>query len=176
MGYAGELTLKSIIGKLTFMSIALNLLAAVIAAARAAGMDQKRLASQAGISAETISRAKRRGTVDLDTLHRLAEAAGLSLQLVPAKEITLAHRSAAPPPVAVAVPSPNPPVQAVVRAALRQGQYSAILDAAVQNGIDCVREEWAAMCADDPGLSAKTRASINTMLLNIAKGFDQARR
>jgi transcriptional regulator with XRE-family HTH domain len=142
------------------MSITLNLLGVVIAAAKAAGMDQKKLAREAGISAETISRAKRRGTVDLDTLHRLAEVAGLSLQLVSAKEPT--------------APTPKPPGQALVREALRQGQYSGILDAAVQFGIDYVRGEWAAICVDDTALSPKTRAHINTMLHNIATGFNQA--
>ncbi|MDZ7938767.1 MAG: hypothetical protein U5M53_10995 [Rhodoferax sp.] len=50
------------------MSITNDLLTLVLDTAKAQGLDQKALATKAGVRAETISRAKQRGTADLDTV------------------------------------------------------------------------------------------------------------
>ncbi|MDH5517776.1 MAG: helix-turn-helix domain-containing protein [Gammaproteobacteria bacterium] len=59
-----------------------NLLNEIVDVARRKGMKQKDLAAQAGLSAETLSRAKRSGDMHLSSLIRLANVVGLTLQLV----------------------------------------------------------------------------------------------
>ena len=59
-----------------------RLLAEILAAARAQGLDQRRLAARAGLSPFTISRLKRQGDASLATLDRLAAAVGLRIALV----------------------------------------------------------------------------------------------
>ena len=65
------------------MSVSTNLLSTVLNAARDAGRDQMTLAKVAGVAPETISRAKRRTTMDVATLNALAMAVGLKLTLIP---------------------------------------------------------------------------------------------
>jgi len=55
-----------------------RLIAAVLAAAKANGIDQATLAKQAGISAESLSRLKKAGGCRLETLLALARAAGFT--------------------------------------------------------------------------------------------------
>ncbi len=65
----------------------LHLLEEILAAARAQGLDQRRLAARASLSPFTISRLKRQGDASLTTLSRLAAAVGLRLALVPDDEV-----------------------------------------------------------------------------------------
>jgi len=64
------------------------LLRQVLAAANAAGIDQRELAQRAGIRPETLSRLKRKGRGDLDTLGRMARVVGLRLALVADDDLT----------------------------------------------------------------------------------------
>jgi len=64
-----------------------HLLEEILAAARAQGLDQRRLAARAGLSPFTISRLKRQGDASLATLGRLAAAVGLRLALVPDDQV-----------------------------------------------------------------------------------------
>lgn len=64
-------------------TVSVELLTAVLDAACLSGHDQMTLARVAGIAPETISRAKRRTTMDVATLDALAVAAGLKLTLIP---------------------------------------------------------------------------------------------
>ena len=54
------------------MSIQADLVDTLLQAARAQGLDQRQLAERAGLRPETVSRAKRRGTLDLSSLQALA--------------------------------------------------------------------------------------------------------
>ena len=63
------------------MSNVSNLLNEIIELSKRKGMKQKDLAERAGLSAETISRAKKSGDMHLSSLVRLAETVGLKLQL-----------------------------------------------------------------------------------------------
>lgn len=54
----------------------------IIEAARAQGMSQGELAARAGIRQETLSRAKKKPTISLQTFATLARIAGLRVQLV----------------------------------------------------------------------------------------------
>lgn len=64
------------------------LLSKVLAAAKASGIDQRELALRAGIRPETLSRLKRKGRGDLDTLDRMARGVGLRLALVADDDLT----------------------------------------------------------------------------------------
>jgi len=65
------------------MSITSQLLTQIIDIARRKGLKQKDLAERAGISAETLSRAKKAGDMHLSSLQRLAGIVGLKLCLGP---------------------------------------------------------------------------------------------
>ncbi len=64
-------------------SVAATLMAQILAQARARGWSQSALAERAGLPDSSISRIKRTGRADLDTLARLAAAVGLRFTLVP---------------------------------------------------------------------------------------------
>jgi len=63
------------------MSIVNELLNEIIELAKSKGLKQKDLASRAGLSPETLSRAKKSGDMHLSSLLRLAEIVGMKLQL-----------------------------------------------------------------------------------------------
>ncbi|MDH5425709.1 MAG: helix-turn-helix transcriptional regulator [Gammaproteobacteria bacterium] len=63
------------------MPILDTLLNEIIELSKAKGMKQKELAERAGLSAETLSRAKRSGDMRLSSLIRLADTVGLKLKL-----------------------------------------------------------------------------------------------
>ena len=63
------------------MSNVSNLLNEIIELSKSKGMKQKELAQRSGLSAETLSRAKKSGDMHLSSLIRLAETVGLKLQL-----------------------------------------------------------------------------------------------
>ncbi len=65
------------------MSATTQLLAQIIDIARRKGMKQKDLAQRAGLSAESLSRAKKTGDMYLSTLQKLAAIVGLKLCLNP---------------------------------------------------------------------------------------------
>jgi transcriptional regulator with XRE-family HTH domain len=64
-------------------SAAARLMTDILAHARARGWSQSALAERAGVPDSSISRIKRTGRADLDTLARLAAALGLRVTLVP---------------------------------------------------------------------------------------------
>lgn len=64
-------------------SLSGRLLADILAAARRRGLTQRQLAARASLPDSSISRIKRSGRADLDTLERLAAAVNLRLTLVP---------------------------------------------------------------------------------------------
>lgn len=71
-----------------------NLVKMVLSAAMAQGISQKELASRISISPETLSRAKRRGSLASDTLEKAAKAANLVLRVGPApKPLKLSNAS-----------------------------------------------------------------------------------
>ena len=63
------------------MPIANKLLNEIIELSKRKGLKQKELAERAGLSAETLSRAKKSGDMHLSSLVSLAEIVGLKLQL-----------------------------------------------------------------------------------------------
>lgn len=164
------------------MSNELTLLTQVLDAARAAGLDQAKLAHAAGVAPETISRAKKRGTIDLRTLQPLARAAGLALTLsgrpapTPSSEVAVPKRSSlADPSRGLAWSNPGMSHEALVRNALLKGSYHLVLEAVLEHGLPFVRQQWALMMADaDVGMSARARADVSRKLLNIERGLSHA--
>jgi transcriptional regulator with XRE-family HTH domain len=163
------------------MSISLTLLTQILDTARAAGLDQARLAHAAGVAPETISRAKKRGTMDLSTLQPLARAAGLVLTLsggpaVALPEAAAARRSSlAHPSRGLAWSNAAMSHEALVRNALMKGSYDLVLESVLEHGLPFVRQQWALMTGDaDLGMSARARADISRKLLNIERGMTHA--
>ena len=65
------------------MSATTQLLTQIIDLARSKGLKQKDLAQRAGLSAESLSRAKKAGDMHLSSLEKLAAIVGLKLCLNP---------------------------------------------------------------------------------------------
>jgi len=65
------------------MNIASQLLAQILERAKKKGLKQKELAERAGLSAESLSRAKKAGDMHLSSLASLANIVGLKLCLNP---------------------------------------------------------------------------------------------
>lgn len=60
-----------------------NLVEQVLAQAKDVGISQKDIALRIGISAEALTRGKKRGSISLATLQRVASIAGVDLRAVP---------------------------------------------------------------------------------------------
>lgn len=160
------------------MSIAGTLLNQVLVTAQAAGLDQARLAKAAGVAPETISRAKKRGTIDLKSIDALARVAGLQLELV------RDH---------LAAPNPQPPSErsstladpkwglawsntridtgTLIRNALAKGGFALVLEAVRAHGLKEVMDQ---MQVIRPELKPRTQAELDRQLQNIAKGIANA--
>ncbi len=154
------------------MSIYAELLNTVIAIAAQRGLDQRQLAQRADIRPETISRAKKRGTVDLTTLQRLAQAAELELTLRPLKGTgAISNSPLAQPRFGLAWSNPNASAEALVSNALKKGHYHLLLQAAAAHGLAFVHEQLHAMA---PALAPKSKQEVLRKLSNIEKGFSNA--
>lgn len=64
-----------------------TLLEEIIAEGKKQGLDQREIAARAGISPETLSRAKKGTDIQFSTLSRLAGAVGLRLSLMPGRPV-----------------------------------------------------------------------------------------
>ena len=69
-------------------SLAASLMAEILRHAKARGWSQNTLAQRASVPDSSISRIKRSGRADLDTLSKLASAVGLRLKLLPDNDYT----------------------------------------------------------------------------------------
>jgi transcriptional regulator with XRE-family HTH domain len=166
------------------MSIALSLLDQVIDAAKAASMDQARLAQAAGIAPETLSRAKKRGSMDLHTLQALAQAAGLALTLsakahaasaVVAPAASSRRSTLAEPAYGLAWSNASMSHEVLVRNALLKGTYHLVLEAVMAHGLPFVQQQWTLMQADpDVPLSVRARQDVSRKLRNIERGMRDA--
>jgi len=158
-----------------------ELLEPILVAARRNGMDQSGLARAAGLSPESISRAKRRASMDLATLDSLANAAGMQISIVPKR--TRPHPQCSESPKGLANPAwglawSNPggiTDTALIRAALRRGNFTAVLEACAIHGLERVKAEWNDMAGhSEQDLSRALTAQINRILRNIQRGLDHA--
>lgn len=165
------------------MSTANRLLETVLRSAHERGLDQARLAQQAGLRPETISRAKRRGSIDLQSLQSLSAAVGLELQLVPRGSEPApaalrcedrpapSHSPLAEPRWGLAWSNPEAPTEALVRKALAHGNFELLLQAALAHGLDAVHQQWRTLA---PSLPTHARQDVERKLRHIAQGFADA--
>lgn len=162
------------------MSIQVNLVDTLLQAARAQGLDQRQLAERAGLRPETVSRAKRRGTLDLSSLQALAGVVGLELALRPGQRydttppnpsVTVARSPLAEPQWGLAWSNPDAPAEALVRNALAHGRFDLLLQAVIGHGLGTVLAQWQQVA---PTLPARARREVQRKLDNIEKGWRDA--
>lgn len=117
----------------------------------------------AGISPETVSRAKKRANVDLQTLNALAESSGVELKIAPQKS-TLGR-----PSLGLIWSNSKAPADMLVRKALTKGAFVTI----VEQGYPAVLEEFQALKAEDV-ITPAVAANVERMLHNIKQGISLA--
>ncbi len=154
----------------------------IISAAHDRGLDQTALAARAGVPKETLSRAKKRGSAGLDIVQALARAAGVNLGIVPAAPSFRSAPSSRSAPAAtfrerhrvLAWSNPGASPAVLLRRALVAPEFSTLLDAALEFGVDEVNQEWERLkSSGDP--EAKRAAPITDRILrNIRHGYQQA--
>lgn len=150
-----------------------ELLEPILEAARLQGMDQSGLAKAAGLSPESISRAKRRSSMDLSTLASLADAAGMTIRVEP-KRIIAPTKAAQPKALAdptwgLAWSNPNGISDAaLIRAALHRGNFTVVLEACATYGVERVTAEWRDLVARPEGVLGRHQiAQVERVLRNI---------
>jgi DNA-binding phage protein len=169
-----------------------SLLEAVLAAARRVGMDQSKLAEVAGLAPETLSRSKKRKSMEVQTLAALAQAAGLELAIQQRKTRARVQSHPAPSlPPRKAEASANPPLsdprwglswssqspkpEALVRNALKKGNYALVLQAVLEYGGPFVQEQLLALhTTGELQASTDSGEALARMLRNIEKGISRA--
>lgn len=157
-----------------------ELLEPILNAARQRGMDQSGLAKAAGLSPESISRAKRRPSMDLASLASLADAAGMTIRVEPKR--TIATTTLAPPKP-LADPSwglawSNPDGisdAALIRAALHRGNFTVVLEACATYGVERVASEWRDLVTrSEADIGTHPVAQVERILRNILEGQSHA--
>lgn len=169
-----------------------SLINTIINQAAAEGISQKALAARAGVPPETLSRMKRRPSVRAGVLERLALGAGLRLALVGVADADLARpvvqpQMPSPPnsPVVSPLPftqkyrqlawsNPDAPAEVFVRQALLKPDFSVLLDAATEFGLDFVDAQWAVLMAEGSKEAVRARPATERTLRNIRGGYEQA--
>ncbi len=166
----------------------------IISQAAAKGISQKALAASAGVPPETLSRMKRKPSVRAGVLERLALGAGLRLALVTDVDAdadlarpAVQPRMASPLNSAVASPlpftqkyrqlvwsNPDAPAEVFVRQALLKPDFSVLLDAATEFGLDFVDAQWAVLMAEGSKEAVRARPATERTLRNIRVGYEQA--
>lgn len=158
------------------MSISNALLFDIVKKAKAEGLDQKSIALRAGVAPETISRAKKRSSIELGTIEKLAEAVGLHIILIEAARAA-PEKSRSPladPKWGLAWSNSAISDESLVQNALIRGGFSPILEAVLHYGMKFVRQQWESVVSSDTKLSSKSKSYIDDMLKNIERGISNA--
>lgn len=144
-----------------------ELLEPILAEARKRGMDQSGLAKAARLTPECVSRAKRRESMDLSTLNKLAAAAGMTLRVEPLSK----SAGLAAPSWGLAWSNPDGISRtALIRAALQRANFSALLEACASYGLDKVESEWKGMALNTDGTTLRGSEQVERILRNIREG------
>ncbi|WP_411880532.1 hypothetical protein [Polaromonas sp. YR568] len=169
-----------------------SLLEDVLSAARRVGMDQSKLAEVAGLAPETLSRSKKRRSMEVQTLAALAQAAGLELTVQHPQRRPEFQRQTAPaipsreskksadlplsnPRWGLSWSSRSPKPEALVRNALKKGNYAPVLQAVLEYGSPFVQKQLEALHATgELKPSTESGAALEKMLRNIEKGIRRA--
>ena len=160
-------------------SLSAQLLQQVFTAADARGLDQAQLATKAGLKPEMLSRAKTRADMELSTIERLAAAVGLQVVLWPLEEhassLVQPTLTRSPAPLSarrfgLAASNPNAREDVLLRNALLQGRFHAILEAAAQDGVPFVRQQLTQL-REQGELDETESANLERMVKSIERGF-----
>jgi transcriptional regulator with XRE-family HTH domain len=165
-----------------------SLLEVILTAAKKLGMGQSQLAEVAGLAPETLSRSKKRMSMEVQTLAALAQATGLELSIQqqekrPQRLIAPTLRDAetpANPPLSdprwgLSWSSQSPTPEALVRNALKKGNYAPVLQAALEYGGPFVDAQLEALYATgEIKPSTASGEALAKMLHNIEKGIRRA--
>jgi transcriptional regulator with XRE-family HTH domain len=152
----------------------------IITIAKDHGISQKVLAQRAGVSEETLSRAKKRGSTRLDIVEALARAAGAHLEVLPqgfqrslSAHSTLGatfqqkHRT-------LAWSNPNASPKLLLRRALVMPEFQTLLDAAIEFGVNTLTSEWEMLKASGEPDVSRAQPITERLLRNISDGYRQA--
>lgn len=155
-----------------------SLIAQILEIASQRGLRQKDVAAAANLHTETLSRAKKRGSASLDLVEAIAAAAGVRLSIAPSLPLP---RDCQPPSSSfadrnrwLAWSNPDAPVDLLLRRALVSGDFSVVLEASAELGLDRVTKEWIALQADADPTVKKIAPVTERILRNIRAGFEQA--
>jgi transcriptional regulator with XRE-family HTH domain len=169
-----------------------NLLNQIIEHANQHGVSQKDLAVRTGIAEGSLSRAKRKGSLNSNTLELLAKEAGVELVVTPLKghptemnrrspveEVSpLAGERSGQTPFKdkhrlLAWSNPAAPVDVLIRKALVRPDFGVLLDAATELGLERVEEQWVLLQNEASKETTRTAPVTNRMLRHIRRGYDQ---
>lgn len=158
------------------MSITTQLLNQILASARQAGLDQAHLAQAAGLAPETLSRAKKRGTMDLASIDALARVTGLQLGLLSRSDrlgmkATAQRSPLADPQWGLSWSNPDVDRETLIRNALTKGSFILLLEAIKAHGLEEVLAQWTQV---KPGLKPPLQAEVERQLRNIREGASHA--
>lgn len=141
-------------------------------------MDQAHLARAAGLAPETLSRAKRRGTMDLASIDALAKVAGLQLGLAPVAQPRQVRVKAASTRSPLADPKwglvwSNAALddKTLIRNALAKGGFMLLLEAVKAHGLEEVLAQWRKV---KPELKPRVQVEVERQLRNIQEGVSRA--
>lgn len=162
-----------------------SLLDDVLTAAKRLGLDQSKLAEVAGLAPETLSRSKKRKSMEVQTLAALAQAAGLELTVQHQRQAARAIPSREPkksagltlsdPRWGLSWSSKSPTSEALVRNALKKGNYAPVLQAVLEYGSPFVQKQLKALHGSgELKPSTESGESLEKMLGNIEKGIRRA--
>ncbi len=155
-----------------------SLIARIVETAHAKGLTQKALAARGGITEETLSRMKKRGSGNFGLVAKLARAAGTRLELVdssvPPRRIQRPGSFRDKYAVALAWSHKDAPVDVLIRRALVKPRFQLLLDAAVEFGVDKLSTEWEHLKAERSSEVTKVHATTERILRHIHDGYRQA--
>lgn len=161
--------------------LSVQLLQQILKAAQAQGVGQACLAEEAGLKPGTISRAKKRVDMELSTIARLASVVGLQIVLqplpvktdAPQRTLTVSPAPLAKPRFGLAWSNPGAQEGVLLRIALMQCRFDAILEAAACDGVPFVRQQMQQL-RESGDLGDERFAKLERIVKSIERGFADA--
>lgn len=154
-----------------------TLIARIVETAHTNGLNQKALATRSGITEETLSRMKKRGSGNFALVAKLARTAGVRLGLVdawaPPRRVRRFRSFRDKYAVALAWSNKDAPDDVLMRRALVKPRFQQLLDAAVEFGIDQLSVEWERLKAEGSSEAMKVGPTTERILGHIHDGYRQ---
>lgn len=151
----------------------------IIEKAHKDGLSQKGLAKRVGISEESLSRMKKRGSARLGLVTQLADAVGLRVTVVPKNTQPPRQPPAERQPFrdryrALVWSNPDTDDSIYLRRALLQPTFQMLLDGAVEFGLPRLEQEWQLLDAEGSPEAQRAAARVQRMLKHLHDGYEQA--